>query len=175
MAANIDRILDQLADLLAQDKKLHLENTQWKRHARTGFDQLEFVAPVSVGGVIRDGLQARVSCRSDLPEEDVHAQLQVYVPSIAGYAHIQRVDWRPPSPHTNNSSAPSRLRFKTYKTRWYEFGLNRRLGVAGLRQTTTMIARPLPREVESFYELMVLLEDIWKISGMSRVPIPPWE
>jgi hypothetical protein len=174
MQASADQLLNEIADLLAQDKELLIENVSWARRSRTGFDQLEFAAPVAVAGVIRDGLQARFTRRSDLPEEDVYAQLEVYVPALVGYAHVQRVGWRPNAPHTNNANAPSDLRFKTFKTRWYEFGVNRRLGIAGLRQTTTMIAKPCP-DIESFYELLVFLEEIWKVQGIRRVPIPPWE
>ena len=175
MPADVDRILGQLGNLLAEEKELQFENISWVRHARTGFDQLEYVAPIAVQGVIRSGLQARISCRSDLPDEDVHAQLEVHVPSLAGYAHLQRVGWRPNAPHTNNANAPSDLRFKTLKNRWYEFGVNRRLGIGGLRQTAVMIAKPFPRDVESFYELLVFLEEIWKVRDIRRVPVPPWE
>lgn len=174
MPVDVNRILDQIADLLAQDKDLLSENVSWAKRTRAGFDQLEFTAPIAVGGVIRDGLQARITCRSDLPDEDVHAQLQVYVPVLAGYAHVQRVDWRPTAPHTNNAQAPSKLRFKTLKTRRYDFGVNRRLGIAGLRQTTTMIAQECPN-IENFKDFLVFLEEMWKVRGISRVPMPPWE
>jgi hypothetical protein len=173
--AAIDQILNDLASLLVQEKELLTENVLWVKRGKAGFDQLEYVAPISVGGVIRSGMQARITCRSDLPDEDVHAQLEVYVEALQGYAHVQRVGWLPNSPHTNNGSAPASLKFKTLKTRWYEFGLNRRLGVGGLRQTVVMIAQPFPREVTSFQELLVFLEEIWKVLGVRRVPHPPWE
>jgi hypothetical protein len=175
MAGEIDHILDRIADILRQDKELLLEGVSWARRPRTGFDALELTAPIAVGGVIRDGLQARISCRSDMAEQDVHAQLQVYVPAIGHYAHVQRVEWRPNAPHTNGGNAPAKLRFKMFYDRWYEFSLNRRLGRAALRQTGRMIAQPLPQEVGAFNELLALLEQVWKVSGVSRLPMPPWE
>ena len=78
MAGEIDRILDRIADILRQDKEMLLDGVSWTRRARAGFDMLEMTAPVATGGVLRDGLQARISCRSDLPDCDVHAQLQVW-------------------------------------------------------------------------------------------------
>jgi hypothetical protein len=171
----IDKILDRISDTLRQDKELLLEGVSWIRRARTGFDALELTAPIALGGVIRDGLQARISCRSDMPERDVHAQLQVYVAALNVYAHVQRVEWRPNAPHTNGGNAPAKLRFKTYYDRWYDFGLNRRLGITGLRQTAPMIAQPLPREIGTFNELLAFLEQLWNVSGAGRVPIPPWE
>jgi hypothetical protein len=174
MPAEIDRILDEIADMLRQNKEMLLEGVSWTRHARTSFYALELTAPVAIQGVLRDGLQARISCRSDLPECDVHAQLQVYVPALRGYANVQRVEWRPNRPHTNDANAPVGLRFETFHDRWYDFGLNRRLGIKGLRQTGTMIAQALP-QIGSFNELLAFLERVWKISGVSRVPIPPWE
>src|SRR5215813_11864227 len=101
--------------------------------SRTGFDQLEFAAPVAVAGVIRHGFQARFTCRSDLPEEDVYAQLEVYVPALAGYAHVQRVGWRPNAPHTNNANAPSDLRFKTKSVAQRGQKALERIGVGHLR------------------------------------------
>jgi hypothetical protein len=87
MPADADQLLNEIAGLLAQDKELLIENVSWASRSRTGFDQLEFAAPVGVGGVIRHGLQhglqARITCRSDLPEEDFHAQLKLYAPALA--------------------------------------------------------------------------------------------
>jgi hypothetical protein len=171
----IELILDRIADILHQDKDLLLEKVSWQRRARTGFEALELTAPMAIDGVIRDGLQARISCRSDMAERDVHAQLQVYVPALSAYAHVQRVEWRPNAPHTNSGNAPAKLRFKIFYDRWYDFGLNRRLGVAGLRQTGPMIAQTLPLEIATFNELLAFLEQVWKVSGVRRVPMPPWE
>jgi hypothetical protein len=175
MAGEIDRILDRIADILRQDKEMLLDGVSWTRRARAGFDMLEMTAPVATSGVLRDGLQARISCRSDLPDCDVHAQLQVYAPALSGYAHVQRVEWKPNGPHTNGANAPAKLRFKTFHDRWYEFGVNRRLGIIGLRQTGNMIAQALPYKIGTFNELLAFLEQVWKVSGLSRVPIPPWE
>jgi hypothetical protein len=176
MRGQIDHILDQIADILRQNKELLLDRVAWARRERIGYDELELTAPIAINGVLRDGLQARISCRSDMVECDVHAQLQVYVPAIGSYAHVQRVEWRPNRPHTNtgNANAPANLRFKKFYDRWYEFGLNRRLGMDGLRQTTPMIAQALP-EIGTFNELLAFLEQVWKVSGVSRVPIPPWQ
>lgn len=175
MPADVDRILEQLADILSADKHILLDGVFWVRRARTGFDALELTAPVAIGGVVRDGLQARISCRSDMPERDVHAQLQVYVPPIGRYAHVQRVEWRPNALHTNAANAPASLRFKSFHDRWYDFALNRRLGMPGLQQTVTMIARPLPEGLGTFNQLLAFLEQVWNVTGVRRVPIPPWE
>jgi hypothetical protein len=176
VATNIDQILDQIAELIRADKDLLLDGADWRRTPRAGgFDALEFLAPIAISGVIINGLQARVSCRSDLTEKDVHAQLQLYIPAISAFAHLQRVEWRPNARHTNTASAPAALRFKTFSDRWYDFGLNRRLGVAGLRQTCTMIAQEPPRSIGSFNDLLAFLGEVWKIKGAVRIPAPPWE
>jgi hypothetical protein len=175
MSAEIDLILDRIAEILRQDKEMLLDRVCWTRRARVGFDTLELTAPVAIEGVLRDRLQSRISCRSDLPDSDVHAQLQLYVPALSGYAHVQRVEWRPNGSHTNGGKAQASLRFKTFQDRWYEFGVNRRLGIVGLRQTGTMIAQALPHEIGTFNELLAFLEQVWKVSGVTRVPIPPWE
>jgi len=85
------------------------------------------------------------------------------------------IEWRPNAPHTNRGNAPAKLRSLKLYDRWYEFGLNRRLGVAGLKQTGPMIAEALPQEIWTFDELLAFLEQVWKVSGVSRVPTPPWE
>lgn len=175
MPQDVGYILNRIAEILPQEKELLLEGVIWERRARRGFDALELTAPIAIGGVIRDGLQARLSCRSDMPNRDIHAQLQVYVSELNLYAHVQRVEWRPNAPHTNRGNAPAKLRFKEFFDRKYDFGMNRRLGIAGLRQTAPMIAEPLPRQIESFNELLAFLEELWKASGASRIPTPPWE
>jgi hypothetical protein len=176
VAVNVDHILDQISQMLAAEKELLTDGVDWQRRGRAGgFDALEFAAPIAMAGVIINGLQARISCRSDLVDCDVHAQLQVYVPAISGYAHVQRVEWRPNSRHTNDASAPAELRFRTFTDRWHEFGLNRRLGVSALRQTGPMIAQALPRNIGSFNELLELLQEVWKVEGIGRIPPPPWE
>ena len=98
----------------ARNKELLVERVSWTRHGRAGFNALEFAAPIATGGVIRDGLQARISCRSDMAQRDVHAQLQVYVPALNAYAHVQRVEWRPNRRHTNSGNAPAKLKFKEF-------------------------------------------------------------
>jgi len=174
--ASVEEILDQIANMLQADKQLLLEGVDWQRRPRAGaFDSLDFQAPVSIGGVIRNGLVARISCRSDLWECDVHAQLQVYVPAISSYAHVQRVEWRPNSRHTNDGKAPAALRFKTFSDRWHEFGVNRRLGLPALRQTLPGIAQELPCQPANFNELLAFLEEVWNLSGVVRIPQPPWE
>jgi hypothetical protein len=136
MRGEIDRILDRIADVLRQDKELLLEGVSMDaaranrviRPARNSC--LEPIADKP-----RRSLWARSAPAHEMTEADVHAQLQVYVPAIGAYAHVRRVEWRPKSPHTNSGNAPARLRFKTFHDRWYEFGVNRRLGIAALRQT----------------------------------------
>jgi hypothetical protein len=176
VSAEIDRILDGIADLLGRQKELLSDGLKWERRVRAGrFAALELAAPLAIDGVIRDGLQIRLSCRSNLVEQDIHAQLQVYVPSLGSNAHVLRVEWRPVAAHTNNGAAPAKLQFKKFADRWYEFGLNRRLGVAGLQQRVTMIAQPLPADIATFNDLLEFLGIVWVVSGMSRVPTPPWE
>ncbi|HMA74991.1 MAG TPA: hypothetical protein VKP67_26385 [Xanthobacteraceae bacterium] len=114
MRGQVDHILDAIADMLRQEKELLVERVSWTRHGRAGFNALEFAAPIATGGVIRDGLQARISCRSDMAQRDVHAQLQVYVPALNAYAHVQRVEWRPNRRHTNSGNAPAKLKFKEF-------------------------------------------------------------
>jgi hypothetical protein len=175
MPLDIDHLLNEIAVLLAKEKELQLDRVSWVKRPRAGFHQLEFIAPIAVDDVILNGLQARLCCRSDLPEADVYAQLELYIPLLGAYVHLQRIEWQPNAPHTNNGNAPSHLRFKKLETRWHEFGVNRRLGLAGLRQTTTTIAQPLPRDIKNFHDLLVFLEEIWKVRGISRIPVPPWE
>jgi hypothetical protein len=38
-----------------------------------------------------------------------------------------------------------------------------------------MIAQPLPQQIETFNELLAFLEQVWKVSDVSRLPLPPWE
>jgi hypothetical protein len=175
MPLNVEQLLNEIAEILAKEKDLQVDGVSWVKRPRAGFHQLEFVAPIEIGGVNLSGLQARISCRSDLPEADVYAQLELYVPMLGAYAHVQRTEWRPNAPHTNSGNAPSHLRFRTLGTRWHEFGVNRRLGLAGLRQTTTTIAQPFSKDAENFHDLLVFLEEVWRVRGISRIPAPPWE
>lgn len=175
MPKSIDEILDDIAEILKAEKQVLLDGIDWQRRPRAGgFDGLELVIPLSLGGVVRDGLAARVSCRSDLCDCEVHAQMQVYVPAISAYAHVQRVEWRPNSRHTNDGSAPAALKFKTFADRWYDFGMNRRLGVGALRQTSKMIAQEL-QPIGDFNQLLEFLEQVWNVRGIRRIPPPPWE
>lgn len=176
LAAYVENIFDQIGMMLKADKVLHLDGVDWRRRPRAGgFDGLEYVAPVSIDGVIRDGLAARISCRSDLIECEVHAQLQVFVPAIAAYIHIQRVDWRPNSRHTNDGKAPAALRFRTFTDRWHEFNINRRLGLPAFRQMVPGIAQELPCTPACFNELLAFLGEVWNVSGVIQIPQPPWE
>lgn len=174
--AEIDRELDAIAEMLKQKKDLLSEGVDWRKRDRAGrFQALELVAPIAINGVIRHGLSARISCRSDVSEADVHAQLQVHVPLLGTDAHICRVEWRPASSHTNPATAPAGHRFKSLKDRWYDFGVNRRLGIGALRQTVPMCAQELPRNADNFNELLELLGELWNVSGIDQLPIPPWE
>jgi hypothetical protein len=173
---SIEQILEGIASMLQVPKDLLLDGIDWQRRPRAGgFDSLELAVPVAVGGAVRDGLAVRISCRSDLCDCDVHAHLQVYIPALASYANVQRVEWRPNGRHTNDGNAPAALKFKTFEDRWYEFGLNRRLGVGSLRQTVKMIAQGLPRPISDFNELLAFLEEVWNVQGVVRIPPPPWE
>jgi hypothetical protein len=173
---DFDRIADMIADILrSPEKRLVTEGVAWARRNRAGaFYGLEYLAPVAQAGVIRGGLQARIACRSDLVDEDVHAAIEVFVPALNSYVRVQRLEWRPTRAHTNNGSAPAALRFRKFVDRYYDFGMNRRLGVDCLRQTATMIAQEL-RPIQSFNELLAFLGDMWNVQGTDLVPAPPWE
>ena len=176
MPKSIEQILDDIADALRADKEVLLDGVDWKRRPRAGgFDSLELVAPLAVDGVLRDGLAARISCRSDLCDCDVHATLQIYVPALSAYANVQRVEWKPNGRHTNDGAAPAALKFKIFADRWYDFGLNRRLGVGALRQTVKMIAQELPYPIDDFNQLLEFLEQVWNVRGIICIPPPPWE
>ena len=136
---------------------------------------VEYVFGVGTGGAVRSGFQARLNARSDMPNCDVHAQLESWCPEIERYLHFERAEWRPNRPHTNPQNAPAGLRGKLLHDRHHSFRLNRRLGISALLQTVPpLIGEPLPHGLETFTHFADFLGTVWKIDA-SQLPSPPWQ
>jgi hypothetical protein len=135
---------------------------------------LELVAPLLVDGASRDGFQARLNARSDVPDGDVYAQLELWCPEIERYLHFERAEWRPLRRHTNPLTAPARLRGRNLEDRHFPYSLNRRLGIRALLQTVTLVGQPLPDGLGTFNKFGDFLGTIWGIDA-SELPIPPWQ
>jgi hypothetical protein len=135
---------------------------------------LELVAPILIGGASRSGFQARLNARSDMPQCDVHAQLELWCPEIERYLHFERAEWRPNRPHSNPQSAPTGLRGNLLQDRHHPLRLNRRLGISALLQTVTLIGEPLPPGLETFTHFADFLSTVWGIDA-SQLPSPKWQ
>jgi hypothetical protein len=173
--ADLERdILDRVAIATAADKAFagspswHYAPTHRSHHC------LEMVAPLLIEGVSISGLQARLNARSDLPEMDVHAQLELWCPEIERYLHFERMEWKPNRPHTNPFTAPAGLKGKRLTDRHHSFTLNRRLGIPGLLQTVPLIGIDLPAHLRTFSDFMSFVCETWRITG-SDFPVPPWQ
>jgi hypothetical protein len=121
------------------------------------------------------GLQARLCARTDLPERDVYAQLELWCPEIEKNLHFDKAEWRPLRPHTNPPSAGVRLRGLTLIDRQHRFDVNRRLGIPGLLQTVPLIGESLPEGMETFNDFCVYLGKLWNLAEASLLPAPPWQ
>jgi hypothetical protein len=173
--ADVERaILDRVQDYVAVDKDWGgiLAWRDGPKHRSNTC--LELVVPILVGGAVSSGFQARLNARSDMPQCDVHAQLESWCPEIERYLHFERAEWRPNRPHTNPQTAPAGLRGKLLHDRHHPFRVNRRLGISALLQTVALIGEPLPPSLETFTHFADFLSTVWRVDA-SQLPSPPWQ
>jgi hypothetical protein len=167
-------VLDRVAEF-SQSRKAWGGNLSWRSTTHRSNAYVQAVIPLFIGGAAKSGFQARLSARTDMAERDVYAQLELWCPEIEKYLHFDRVEWKPIRPHSNPQTAPAGLRGRILMDRQYPFLLNRRLGIPGLLQAVTLVAKPLPDGLQTFNDLCGFLSTMWALADSSPLPEPPWQ
>jgi hypothetical protein len=169
-----NELLERVAQISNASKAL-AGGAGWRPVRNRTPTAIELVNPISIEGAVHSGLQARLTARSDMPDSDVYAQLEVWCPEIEKYLHFDRAEWRPIRPHTNPPNSPSGLRGLCLQDRMLPFSLNRRLGINALLQTVTLMGQPLPEDLTTFKRFTEFLGIMWHLEGASVLPEPPWQ
>jgi hypothetical protein len=139
--------------------------------------KLTMAIPLEVRGVTVEGLLLRLRARQDMPDQEVTAQLECGQLPLRRQTNIDRIDWRPLHHHSNPAKGPARLRLATFRKQSHRhaFGLNWDSSRACIKPGNLLWAQPVTPDPQRFSELLELVSDSFRISGLSVIDLPPWQ
>ena len=162
---------DQLLDFLNADKKLPFA-PGWATEAGREFARL--VSPIDVDGVTMEGARFGASAHLYRPDQRVSFRLEMIVTSVSNtYTPLARFDWLPMAAHNNRGRGPDHLKFIQFdETHLHPYEWN---WVKGEPLKGNMpVAVPIDASLPKYQDALDFIEKLFKIKGVSRLPIPPW-
>ncbi len=134
-----------------------------------------FEVPLNLGGVTLEGLRLRGKASRLVSDEDYMLQLE-YCPVGRRVGGLDRIDWRPHHDHPNKGKGPDQYRFKVIQgCHHHQFLLNWYEPENRMLSGNLPIAVPMEPKLMSQSELFAFAENWFKISKLSRCPVPKWQ
>lgn len=130
-------------------------------------------AEISVNGATVEGLILHGRALAAEPGREVSFTLE-HAPAGAPSSRIDRIDWKPLTPHSNKGIGRQEIRFEIYA------GSNRHLYYENLTQEGNLRAGNLPVAVHiesalpTFDALIAFVAQTYKIPRLALLPPPPW-
>lgn len=137
----------------------------------------EFLVPLEIEGVTFQGLELRAKAYGSDPNKEVTFQIE-YHPVGVKIGALSRFDWRPKSRHINKGVGPIELhyrKFELYETHFHDFDLNWLGHENRMRSGNLPVARPIDEDPNSFEELTILVENLFKVDGLKDISRPLWQ
>lgn len=145
----------------------------WK--LEEGSEYFTIVSPIDAEGVTLEGWRFRVKAHKPSPDMDVTFQLEALFPKKKNkYLPVVRFEWLPRSPHSNHGRGPKELRYLSIDgSHIHPYHLNWRDGFP--LKDNLPIALPVGAIMPNFQSALAFVEDEFRIDGVGRLPVPPWE
>jgi hypothetical protein len=133
-------------------------------------------APLSVLGVMEEGLALHGLCKKYAPEQNVCFELKAYGPKHRPIS-LARFEWRTlRQGHTNPRRRGSPVSGKRVgRTHYHSFELNWLENERRLRNGSLPMADDFLPEPQSFEALIGVVGNLFRINNMNVVTEPPWE
>lgn len=160
-----------LREIYLAEKKL-ARNFTWSADGR----DLRASAPLQIGEVVVEGLQVLIRATKPLVDRDVHFMLRV-AKSPTDIQLLERVCWRPKTPHSNKGKGPVEHRYQILdKSHVHDMFLNWDESTDRMKSGNLSVAVPIDidhLEVhEAFETCMRRFNIAW---DQMSFPPPPWE
>lgn len=138
--------------------------------------RLTLVAPLEIDGVTIEGMQLRGRARKNLVDQNVSFQLECHTVSVRG-GQMARIDWRPLRPHINppKGAHADLIRVRVAGSQIHSFERHYMPERNNIRQRNLPWAEPLGTEPSNFQELLAVVGDRFRITGLEVIAAPPWE
>jgi hypothetical protein len=160
-----------LQQVYLAEKKL-VRGFTWSADGR----DLRTSAPLSIGEVVVEGLEVHIRTTKPLADRDVHFMLLVsHGPNSKQL--LERVCWRPKTPHNNKGRGPSKYRHKILdKSHVHDMFLNWDPVSDQMISQDLNIALPIDIDSCSVHEAFEISMRRFNVSwsGITFTP-PPWE
>lgn len=135
---------------------------------------LEIVCPLSIDGVIIQGLQFRATARVRLPDEMLTFQVEYHPDTEAG-GPLARIEWRPMSPHNNKGVGPVEWQHKLITgCHHHPFAMNMEFAESEVKKGKLPVAIPLTESPANFPALLGFVGKEFRINNIGLVTEPPW-
>jgi hypothetical protein len=134
-----------------------------------------FEVPLNLNGVTVEGLRLRGKASRLQPDEGYTLQLE-FCPAGRRIGALDRIDWRPHHDHNNKGKGPEPYRFTLLNgCHHHQFSLNWYEPEQRMLSGNLPIAVPMEPKLESQAALFAFAENWFRISKMSRCPVPMWQ
>jgi hypothetical protein len=164
MANNIQRMA--LSEkMIGQEPVWHLDSIDQK--------MLRLSVPLSIAGVIEEGLYLDCRCPSDNQDRDVAVNL-TFKPAYGDSGALCRIDWNPLHPHYNNGLVKGDWKWNPIRaTHCHPFPENFARGLRWMFKGNLPIAFPIIDALQNFREMLSYAGRVMRITDIQRVPPPP--
>lgn len=163
---------DEIQYILDAPKSLSIA-PNWAREE--GNEYLNIVSPLDVDGITLEGWRFRAKAHIPSPDMDVTFQIEALFPQMKSkFLPIVRFNWLPRSPHSNHGRGPSEWRYSSMAgSHIHPYYLNWQDGLP--LKDNLPIALPVSEILPNFQSALVFVEDAFRIYGVGKLPVPPWE
>lgn len=159
-----------LADLLEAEKWIR-PLPGWRPVDAGGM--IRWQAPLSIQGATLEGANLHGRTRASEAGRDVSFTLETR-PAGGKSVRIDRIDWNPIEPHSNNGAGRLEIRFDTiYGNHRHDYYENLKTD-GELRSGNLPVAVPIHESLPNFGSLIAFVAATYNIRGLEYLQPPPW-
>jgi len=164
---------DQLPVFVTARKDL-LVGVNWQSADSAG--EMQFVAPLAIGGRTIRGLWLRGSCYETYPHEAVMFQLEVSRDGVRTRTPLSRIDWRPlQQPHKNGPHKdPLHSRTVVWGSHIHGFAANWVAEKGVMRAGNLPYALEIAPDPRGYDDLIDFVAKQFRINGLDKIERPLW-
>jgi hypothetical protein len=163
-------------DIMRADKMLAQFPGWTEPEVETGY--CWFNAPLSIGGVVQQGLVLHGGCLKNVPDAHVTFVIQATKPGTRRIIPLARIDWRSVTGgHSNPRRSGSPVSGKRCtNSHHHAFDLNWLEADGRMRGGNDLpMADDFPQEIQSFEGLLDMVGNLFRINNIEVVSPPKWE
>lgn len=137
--------------------------------------KMDFVAPLTLGGVTVGSFSLRGICNKHRIDRDVLFQLEVGIPGQRSRLPLTRIEWRPNSDTHKNPGANGTTAKLIFGSHHHTNAANWLEDQGRMREGNLPWAEVIEPDPSSYIEFLDLVRVRFRINGITDILVPNWE